>query len=66
MCIMGSKFGVYNILWYALETCNDLRNKESFSEYCEVTIIVGAWSNPMKPKGLYDWFKHGPTEIITS
>lgn len=54
MCIKGLKFGVYNILKYALGTCNNLRNKKSFSEYCEVTIIVGAWSNPMKPKGLYD------------
>lgn len=54
MCIKGLKFSVYNILKYALGTCKNLRNKESFSEYCEVTIFVGAWSNPMKPKGLYD------------
>uniref|UniRef100_K1QRV4 SWI/SNF-related matrix-associated actin-dependent regulator of chromatin subfamily A-like protein 1 n=1 Tax=Magallana gigas TaxID=29159 RepID=K1QRV4_MAGGI len=44
------------ILW----TC------ESFFEYYEVIISVGAWSNPIKPGGLYDRFDHAPTELITS
>lgn len=41
-------------------------NKESFFQYYDVIILVGAWSNSIKTKGFYDRFDYALTEIITS
>lgn len=62
---MLTKYNVRAIILARFTGKHYLRNKKSLFEYNEVTPLVGAWSNTIRPKGLYDRFDHTPTVMIT-
>lgn len=52
----------YTCIWTMVKAMN----KESFFGYYGVIILIGPWSNPIKPEWLYDTFDHATTIFITS
>lgn len=53
----------YCYLWKIVNISSSIKDNESLFEYnYDVVVLVGAWLNPRKPKGLTDRFDHAPTE----